>query len=119
MKLYRCALAFLRVYLVDMVDFHGRSEFQGRLGFSYPIENLFLKFKRIFLKCKVLVILLHVLQTLNMRIRVQICHVVCQDFIYSKLRRTGAQDFKIIVYFTFVIHIAILENIHNEISFFR
>ena len=29
-KLYRCVFAFLRVYLVDMVDLHGRSEFQGR-----------------------------------------------------------------------------------------
>ena len=68
--------------------------------------------------CEVLVILLHVLQSLNMRTHVQICRVFCQDFIYSKLRRTGAQDFKIIVYFTFVIHIAILGNIHNEMSFF-
>ena len=29
-KLYRCVFVFLRVYLVDMVVFHGRSEFQGR-----------------------------------------------------------------------------------------
>ena len=62
--------------------------------------------------------MVHVLQSLNIGIHVQIRCVFCQDFIYGKFRRTGAQDFKIIVYFTFVIHVAILGNFHNEMSFF-
>ena len=70
------------------------------------------------LKCQVLVLVVHVLQSLSIGIHVQIRRVFCQDFIYSKLNRTGAQDFKIIVYFTFVIHVAILGNIHNEMSLF-
>ena len=46
------------------------------------------------------------------------CSVFCQEFIHRKLRRTGAQDFRIDLYFTFVIHVAILGSIHDEMRFF-
>ena len=42
-------------------------------------------------------------QNLKIGIYIQIRRVFYQDFIYSKLRRIGAQDFKIIIYFIFAI----------------